>query len=96
MERITVTLDEENVEYIKEQSCGEGDFENESAVVDEAVRRMRTVEEEGVGAYKPLEEVHQELRENGELREETGGDGQSERERASIGSSDEVDSNTNA
>jgi len=84
MARLTVTLDEENVEYIKEQSGDEGDFENESAVVDEAVRRMRTGDEDSVAAYKPLDEVHRELRENEELREERSGNGQGGRERASV------------
>jgi len=80
MARVTVTLDEENAEYIDEMS-DKGDFENESTVVNEAVRRMRTdVECRGggsVAAYEPLDEVHQELREE---RDEDG----HRRERASV------------
>jgi len=67
MERVTVTLNEENVEYINERSGDEGNFENESEVVNEAVRRMRTEREEGVGAYKPIDEVHRDLCEEGKL-----------------------------
>lgn len=84
MERLTVKLDEENFEYINEKSGDEGDFENESAVVNEAVRRMRTGDEGGVGAYEPLDEVHRELREKGELRETMDGDGHGGRGRASV------------
>lgn len=84
MASLTVTLDEENVEYINEQSGDEGDFESESAVVNEAVRRMRTGGEDGVKAYEPLDEVHRELREKGELREDMGGNGRDGRERASV------------
>ena len=78
MERLTVTLDEENVEYIKEQSGDEGDFENESAVVNEAVRRMRTGDGDGVEKYKAIDELHR------ELREERGGDGHGEKRRVSV------------
>ena len=63
MERLTVTLDEENVEYIDKQSGDEGDFENESAVVNEAVRRMRAGDGDGVKKYKAIDELHRELRE---------------------------------
>lgn len=84
MARLTVTLDEENVEYIHEQTGDEGDFENESAVVNEAVRRMRTDSEDGVEAYEPLDEVHRELRENEGLRGESGGNRQGGRERVSV------------
>lgn len=63
MERLTVTLDEENFEYINEQTDDKGDFENESAVVNEAVRLMRTDEEDGVEKYKAIDELHRELRE---------------------------------
>lgn len=84
MVRLTVTLDAENAEYINEKTGDEGDFENESAVVNEAVRRMRTDGEDGVGAYEPLDERHQELRENGELRERMDGNGPGGGELASV------------
>lgn len=79
MARLTVTLGEDNAEYIDEQSGDEGGFENESAVINEAVRRMRKDGEGGGGveAYEPLDEVHQ------ELRKERGEDGHG-RERASV------------
>jgi Arc/MetJ-type ribon-helix-helix transcriptional regulator len=42
MARLTVTLKDENDEYINEQSGDGGGFDSKSAVVNEAVRRMRT------------------------------------------------------
>lgn len=77
MKRLTVTLDEENAEYIDEQSGDRGDFESGSAVINEAVRRMRTGDENGVGAYEPIDEAHRKLREERD-------DVQGERERVSV------------
>lgn len=77
MARMTVTIDQENAEYVADQAGEEGEFESEREVVNAAVRRMRSTggEEKNDNGSSPrhegavsltIEELHREVRENDE------------------------------